>query len=124
MSNHPTRLNERLNSGEIEIVTQDPAVQHKASQARLNQTPTDFVYWTGGDDEIVEGIVTSIRDDEPFRFSVRPQMKDGATKQDARATENGAGPHDKPELATDATQGTGMLAEPGTASDNDMAPGG
>jgi len=37
---------------------------------------------------------------------------------------NAAGPHDKPELTTDATKGTGMLPTPGEASDNDMAPGG
>jgi hypothetical protein len=37
---------------------------------------------------------------------------------------NAAGPHDKPELATDATQGTGMLPKPGEATDGDMAPGG
>lgn len=35
-----------------------------------------------------------------------------------------AGPHDKPDLATDATKGSGMLPQPGAASDDDMAPGG
>jgi hypothetical protein len=37
---------------------------------------------------------------------------------------NAAGPHDKPELATEATEGTGMLPKPGEATDDDMAPGG
>lgn len=35
-----------------------------------------------------------------------------------------AGPHDKPELTTEATDGTGMLPSTGSASDDDMAPGG
>lgn len=36
-----------------------------------------------------------------------------------------AGPHDRQDLTNDAaTAGTGMLPEPGTANDSDMAPGG
>ena len=37
---------------------------------------------------------------------------------------NAAGPHDKKDLATKATEGTGMLPAPGDARDDDMAPGG
>lgn len=145
MANHPTRLSQRLDAtGEVEIVTHDPAVQHKASEARLNQTVLDFVFWNGDGEEIIEGKVTSCRSEEPFRFAVKAQLKDTSMQpkiaETARqeraqggqpeasssgdANTNAAGPHDKPELATGATDGTGMLLEAGAASDADMAPGG
>jgi hypothetical protein len=145
MSNHPTRLNQRLDAtGEVEIVTHDPAVQHKAAQARLNQNVIDFVFWNGDSDEIIEGKVTSCRSEEPFRFAVKRQLRDtpmqpkiAETARQEREQDgqpqagssddtavNAAGPHDKPSLATGATEGTGMLPTPGDATDNDMAPGG
>lgn len=145
MSNHLTRLDRRLDAtGEVEIATHDPAVRHKAGQARLNGTIVDFVFWNGEADEIIEGEVTSARDEESFRFTVKRQLKDPAmspkTAETARLEReqgrqpqarssgdpnvNAAGPHDKPALATDATAGTGMLPTPGEASDKDMAPGG
>jgi hypothetical protein len=37
---------------------------------------------------------------------------------------NAGGPHDKPALATNSTEGTGMLPKPGEPTDDDMAPGG
>jgi hypothetical protein len=145
MFNHPTRLKQRLDaSGEVEIVTYDLPVQHKAIQAQSNQKIIHFVFWNGDADGIVEGIVTSCHSEEPFRFVVKRQLGKPAIQpklaQTARlereqggqpqARSSGdtavsaAGPHDKPALATDATKGSGMLPIAGNASDSDMAPNG
>jgi hypothetical protein len=145
MSNHPTRLLQRLrDADEVEIATHDPAVEHKASQARLHQSIIDFVFWNGEADEIIEGAVTSCSAGEPFRFTVKRQLKDfvmqpktAETARQERAqggqpqapnsgdpSTNAVGPHEEPSLVTNATEGSGMLPTPGEASDNDMAPGG
>ncbi len=79
MANHPTRLSQRLDATrEVEIVTHDPAVEHKATQARLNKTIVDFVFWNGDSDEIIEGEVTSCSAGEPFRFAVKWHLKETA----------------------------------------------
>lgn len=144
MANHPTRLSQRLETGEIEIFTHDEAVVHKAAQAQSSGLAVDFVFWADEKEEIIEGRVISCRSTDPFTFVVRPEMKtvtakapvaDTARQERAQGgqsqaqssgdpTVNAAGPHDKPELATQATDGTGMLPTPGDATDNDMAPGG
>ncbi len=104
----------------------------------------DFVFWAEDNEEIIEGNVVSCSSADPFTFIVRSEMKTetpqspvAETARQERAqggqpqanssgdpTVNAAGPHDKPELTTSATEGTGMLPDPGNASDNDMAPGG
>jgi hypothetical protein len=77
MSNHLTRLARRLDAAsEIEILTHDPAVQHKAGQAWLNAAILDFVFWNGESEEIIEGKVTSCRSDEPFRFTVKRELRE------------------------------------------------
>jgi hypothetical protein len=144
MTNHPTRLSHRLATGEVEIVTHDEAVVHKATQAQLSGLTVDFVFWANESDEIVEGKVMSCGSADPFTFIVRSEMKNetpkapiAETARQERAqggqsqaqssgdpTVSAAGSHDKPELATQATDGTGMLPTPGDATDNDMAPGG
>jgi hypothetical protein len=145
MTNHPTRLSRRLDAtDEVEIATHDPGVQHKATQAQHHQTIVDFVFWNGDADEIIEGMVTACRAGEPFHFAVKRHLKDAALQPKSSETArlereqggqpqasssgdpvvNAAGPHDKPNLATAATEGTGMLPGPGQATDNDMAPGG
>lgn len=57
---------------------------------------------------------------------VRPQgCQPNAPSSGDSNVSSGAGPHDKPELTNEmATEGTGMLPEPGKSDDNDMAPGG
>jgi hypothetical protein len=102
------------------------------------------VFWNGDTEEIIEGKVTTTISDDPFRFVVKaeskksmPQAKVAETARlereqggqpQAQGSDdpavNAAGPHEKPELTTDATEGTGMLPEPGGATDDDMAPGG
>jgi hypothetical protein len=144
MTNHPTKLNHRHPDGQIEITTYDLAVAHKASQAKSGGAIVDFVFWNGETEEIVEGKVTATLSEDPFRFVVKAENKQA--KPQAKVAEtarlereqggqpqalgssdpevNAAGPHDTPELSTDATEGTGMLPKPGEATDDDMAPGG
>ena len=59
--------------------------------------------------------------------TARQERAQGGQKQAQASGDpsvNAAGPHDKPGLATGATEGTGMLPKPGKASDDDQAPGG
>ena len=142
MPNHPTRLHQR-SAAQIEIVTHDIAVQHKALRAHLKSEIIDFVFWNGDADEIVEGKVTAYHLEEPFRFTVKRELAHhfaqakvaetarlerqlgGQPQIDSSADPvmNAAGPHDTIEHSSDATAGGGMLPEPGAASDNDLAPG-
>ena len=72
MSNHPTRLHQRLDAtDEVELITHDHAVAHKAEQARINRKHVNFVFWNGEAEEIVEGMVTFFRNEDPVRFAVR-----------------------------------------------------
>jgi hypothetical protein len=54
----------------------------------------------------------------------RAQGGQPQAKSSGDPSTNAAGPHDKPELATNSTDGTGMLPKLGEATDDDMAPGG
>jgi hypothetical protein len=59
--------------------------------------------------------------------SGQQEQRKGSGPQPANkgsSSANAAGPHDKVGLATEATEGTGMLPNPGEASDGDMAPSG
>lgn len=56
--------------GEIELITDDQAVIHKARQARANQAVTSFVYSTGEEEEIINGRITWMSEDPRFRFAV------------------------------------------------------
>jgi hypothetical protein len=61
------------------------------------------------------------------RESGQQEQREGSglrSRNRGSSSANAAGPHDRAGLATEATEGTGMLPNPGEASDEDMAPGG
>lgn len=119
MANHPTRLSKLLPTGDVQIVTEDEAVAHKAMQAQTSGLAVDFVFWAGASEEIIKGKVTSYDSAEPFTFIVRSEMKTASahakvaetarqertqggqpqTQSSGDPAVNAAGPRDNPKSA-------------------------
>jgi phage gp37-like protein len=65
------RVSRVLGTGEIELETDSPGVRDRAIESHLNAAPETFVYWTGTQEDVVTGRVTSLKlDTTPVAFSV------------------------------------------------------
>jgi hypothetical protein len=71
---HLTRLQGVTADGDLLLVTEDQAVQEKALLA--GSEVRSFVYWTGAENEIVNGRVMAVMPTVPFQFTVRPEAAD------------------------------------------------
>lgn len=72
---HLTRLQAVTKDGELLLVTEDRAVEDKALAA--GNEIKSFVYWTGRENEIVVGRVTSAIPGAPFQFTVLAEETQG-----------------------------------------------
>lgn len=68
-----TLLLEILSNGEIELTTLDPEVARRAAELHVNTLSGTFAYFNGTKTVQVTGLVKSVRNETPFRFSVMPE---------------------------------------------------
>lgn len=72
---HLTKLKAITKTGELLLITEDRAVEDKVLSA--GDDLKSFVYWTGSENEIVTGRVTSAIPTDPFEFTVLPEEATG-----------------------------------------------